>query len=972
MPPKKRIIRVNSTDDDVHLVVKEKGLGKDNKSLHSGRKEAWSADMADSRTRPTHWQFNKRGVHIKDKIMMQSDSDHLNGRAEVSSAIGGYKSKHYDETRSLNLHDGPNIIYSRDLQNRHYKHSDRDIYVEDYDGDYTTPKSHIRKRMQADDDLETESIRRHEMERGSDRVYRRTDFGETGSFRRSFRRQHAAQNDDTDGMNEGRDQLFIREGNTEILRLITRGRQEEDQNVSQQQRPVTLVQQPQYILVDSGKHLLMERFIEQQLLQQQELQNAPKQHSNTPSVILPNETMHSKSELNHLGATIRSKHGSEISSSSLSESKRTAYFNHELLETSLRQQNELLRQILLEKERLDQRQSELSTQREEMKLETQSLPGHSVIAMATQTDCTTSTQTDPQYLRPPKRQIRSDNDDSLSEDEDDFHLYIIKQSDDADGIRWIKKRKKYKRRKAREGDRRVVASVRRHIRTPILEESESPLEHEKQSKKHESSDEKKNYHETRTSVMRRKKNEEAVREQEKRQIEKSLEKSDTSEPSRKTSPSKNESSGPSRRTSPLKKDILLEITESLENSEQKIIIKSPRTDKKQKIEIELYDSDSEDEKVYAAKAGKLAEFLSEDSLEYDLEIQKPKDKRNAVFSRQGSSTEARESSDHDRLRVKSEEVLYSPREESKSDGSEKRKFRSTTNLLDPEDLVSTSKSSSPQRNNSNPKKNSDKKKVDVTKSTPRYMQWYNKNNAPAKPVAKKKEEEPPKKVKKTNKAPKSVLADTKSSSIKKVYPVEKKTDEIKTETSKKPEKQTRNTNKIKESQNTTNKSDKSQDEKPSADPSTFHPLVQHSEYRFEHPYSQVNGLTNGQPQYSATAPVGVPAPVTTSIQTSMLPPQPHQISVQPSDVPPHPTKKTPEKPPRPNLKKEASIGKLGHQPILKAPGIEEDYDSGIAMTSLVHDVMKRNQITEKKSIFTIAYDDIHTKQLRPDSTTPPY
>ncbi|GLV43635.1 Cadherin 86C [Carabus blaptoides fortunei] len=936
MPPKKRIIRVNSTDDDVHLVVKEKGLGKDSKSVQAGRKEAWSADMADSRTRPTHWQFNKRNVHIKDKTTVHggSEAEDMNGHAEVNSAIG-YKSKHIDETRSLHLHEGPHVIYSRELQNRHYRTNERDIYLEDYDGDYNTPKSHVRKRMQADEDLETESLRRHEMERGSDRVYRRNEFGETGSLRKSFRRQQATQDELQDGMNDGRDQLFIREGNTEILRLITRGRQEDERSMTQQQRPVTLVQQPQYILVDSGKHLLMERFIEQQLLQQQEHQNGSKQHSNAPSVILPNETLHTKSEQNQIPVPVQSTKGSESSSISLAETKRTAYniINHDLLETSLRQQNELLRQILLEKERLEQKQVEIA-QQEENRFETQSLPGQSVIAMATQTDCTTSTQTDPQHLRPPKRQIRSDNDESLSEEDDDFHLYIIKQSDDANGIRWMKKRKKLKRRRARDNERRVVAEVRRHIKTPILEESESPESFEKQV-----SSGKKNYYETRTSMLRKKKNEDVLaREAEKK------------------------SESDHNRRSPLKRDVLLEISESLERDHHQT--DSPKKKKHEEHKIEYYDSDTEDDaKLYALKAGKLADLFSEDSLDYEMEDMKgeeigsAKEKRNAVFSRQGSSTEQRESSAHERSRVKSAEKLYTPHDEA----DEKRKYHSSIDLHEAQVTEAPHEHTSYHHHDA--KKVPDKKKVDVTKSTPRYMQWYNKKDGKS-PPKKKETEEAAKKMKKTTtKVSKSLLADTKSSSIKKVYPTERKTD-MKGDSKKAEEVDKKDVEKkVKKEAEMSRKDSKEEDGTGGKTELKSHPLVQHSEYRFEHPYSNTHPASI-DPAQTATTPQ-VP---TVNLSSPKGPTQAQQISVQLSDLP----KQAPEKPPRPNLKKEASIGKIGQQTILKPPRVEEDYDSGIAMASLVHDAKKRNQITEKKSIFTIAYDDMHTKQLRPDSTTPPY
>jgi hypothetical protein len=62
--------------------------------------------------------------------------------------------------------------------------------------------------------------------------------------------------------------------------------------------------------------------------------------------------------------------------------------------------------------------------------------------------------------------------------------------------------------------------------------------------------------------------------------------------------------------------------------------------------------------------------------------------------------------------------------------------------------------------------------------------------------------------------------------------------------------------------------------------------------------------------------------------------------------------------------------------ILKVTVFDDDMDSGIAMSSLLMGgtgKKKRNQqLLEKKSVFTIAYDDMHTKQLRPDSSSPQY
>lgn len=247
-------------------------------------------------------------------------------------------------------------------------------------------------------DGDAESLRRHEMERGSDR----------GGSRRPLHRQQ--------NVEPPRDQFYIREGNAEILRLITRG--------GEQQRPITLMAEQPFVS-DSGKDILMQRFIEQQQSQ------APRGHQ----VLLPNSINKLQTE-------------------------------HELLEASLRQQNALLRQIILERER-----------EREMRLETQSLPA------GTQTDQDAGTQTEPRYLLPSRRRVRSDNDASDFSDEE------------TQSIR-ARSRRRY-------GKRGSKGSHRRKINTPILEESESNVEG---SQQRDASIETKfmGIKQTRTSLLRQK------------------------------------------------------------------------------------------------------------------------------------------------------------------------------------------------------------------------------------------------------------------------------------------------------------------------------------------------------------------------------------------------------------------------------------------------------------------------------------
>ncbi|XP_018332036.1 cadherin-86C-like [Agrilus planipennis] len=219
-------------------------------------------------------------------------------------------------------------------------------------------------------DNEVDSLRRHEMERGSDR---------------DLRRKVAHKRESLD-----RDHLYIREGNADILRLITRG--------GEQQAQRQYFVDNQNNLVDSGKDILLKRFMDQQ------------------------GTSH------------------QVKVGTLPHESHRAYEGQENLEAVLRQQNSLLRQIILERER-------------EVRLETQSLPA------GTQTDRNAGTQTEELYiLRPPQRKIYSDNDASDgSEAEEEILLTRLRG-----------RKKKERRRRALE--------IRRKITTPIREESEEYIE----------------------------------------------------------------------------------------------------------------------------------------------------------------------------------------------------------------------------------------------------------------------------------------------------------------------------------------------------------------------------------------------------------------------------------------------------------------------------------------------------------------
>lgn len=508
---------------------------------------------------------------------------------------------------------------------------------------------------------ETDSLRRHEMERGSER-----------EEVRRIRQQQQQQAQMT--QEQPRDQFYIREGNADILRLITRG--------GEQQRPVTLVADHPYI-IDSGKDILMRRYIDQQ---QSEAVRA--------SVLLPN-AIHRQSE-------------------------------NDLLEASLRQQNALLRQILLERER-------------DIRLETQSLPA------GTQTDHNACTQTEPFFLKPPRRKARSDNDASEASDDERSASY---------------------RRKRRSHRHRGTSPIRRKIRTPIQEESESNLD--SADRQQHRSESRYNFGHTKTSLLRKM-----------------------------ASDSRSRSS-----RSAIRKEVLREISDSLGHSVHSTqSVRSTRSNQ------------SDDS---------LSEYFTDDSLEE-----------------------------------------FSPRTIKTSSSSRPQRYHSETDLR----MDKTNDGMKKSLSQMDVRKAGKRKKYN--KSASRYMEWYDKNKSmetsrrngrkKSKQEDKMQKESADKRstaTKNVSKVSKRLLSDTQASLAKKVESAQKEVD-----ASAEVAVQIDNGSIV----NNTNVT------RPE------HPLLQHSERRFEIPY--------------------------------------------------------------------------------------EDNDSGIALT--------RPSIAQKKSVFTIAYTDMKTNQLRPESSTSP-
>lgn len=159
-----------------------------------------------------------------------------------------------------------------------------------------------------------------------------------------------------------------------------------------------------------------------------------------------------------------------------------------------------------------------------------------------------------------------------------------------------------------------------------------------------------------------------------------------------------------------------------------------------------------------------------------------------------------------------------------------------------------------------------------------------------------------------------------------------------------------------------------------------HPLLQHSEHRYEHQYENQNPLCYIQPTHipkylgqqpmprklaSEQQPIyvnqdDVKEPKQDIMESALT----HSISISTSY---EEDRKNPEV----HVSK-INIGGDNVPDITHRTKID-DNDSGIAMNTLVQqNNMKRLPITEKKSVFTIAYDDVQTKQLRPDSSSTSY
>ncbi|XP_045495385.1 cadherin-86C [Colias croceus] len=927
MPPRKRVIRVNSTEDDVHLVVRDKRVGNkttqniENKSIQASewrRREAWSAEQTDLRTKPTQWKFNKRNHRTKEMTKPSSTPGDIQQEFVHAAEDNDYK---YDDNRhSLRNRDGPKIIYTKEMQLQKTFANKHKEYIEDLENGYDRIAT-LHHRKEQDND----SIRRHEIDRGSDvGVVIKSELHKNIEDKDENKPKHEYHDKLHAPSSLGRDQYFIKEGNTEILRLVTRGNNEEERYVNlpvHQQRPVTLIPQTQYVVVDNGKELLMERFIREQGEEAKYIRERmnSKLVTDLDEVMVEKEVknngqkvhtdIHKIPEYNNfqtdVPGTVPIK--AEYLQSALLEIQNKSTLNQELLETSLRKQNELLHQILVEREKMFQNQETAS--QVESKLETQSLPGHSV--MATQTECHIGTQTEPQLFNDVKRKSRSDN-DSYSEDDSQ-----ISAKDETKKPTWLK-RKKPKKKIKHKDPRRSMRSyeVKRKIKTPILEESEvSPsLESEKRikiSKINERQEHIKNYGDVTKSTVITSKNE--------------------------TTSSTKIKLTDSDRKEKLKREILLEISDSLDEKLEPV--------KHKKLFLQRQDSPS--------KALALEYESSKDS--QSISSGTNHEQKHAIISKPDSSSSTRDHGLSAKVTSDLDDLEQSP--ESKKDESSRSKASDKN-----EEIKGVEATKAPQ------------------KSLPRYMQWYSKKGAtPSKPTV---ERTAPDKPKRPSKIKSEIgKSQDKVGRYGKIMPKDPHDNTEAKKNFKEKENEFIHPRLLKEGKVTP---------VPEGPLPDVHPLLQHSEHRYEHQYENQNPLCYIQPTHipkylknDSSAPA---LPRRQSIEQQPIYVNQDEVKTKEKQQESAESALTHSISISTNYDKERKAASEVHVSKINIGGETvptvnkivttkiDDNDSGIAMNTLAQQTsnIKRLPITEKKSVFTIAYDDVQTKQLRPDSSSTSY
>uniref|UniRef100_A0A182KDH2 Uncharacterized protein n=1 Tax=Anopheles christyi TaxID=43041 RepID=A0A182KDH2_9DIPT len=997
-----------------------------------GRREAWSAAnrSTDSRTKPTHWEYRGRRDIGKGTLAATGDDggddrdgepDHHgddtgnDGNERKRANDGGKLEKHTvkirSDMKSKSTKDDTHMHRSR----TNLLNADRDMYVEDVDEH--DPEYQSLKRIHhhhhhhhgaggnggkpvTDDALpiDDDSMRRHEMDRGSDLNYER---------RGSFKRQgHAAapqlvtHGDDI----EPRDQYFIKDGNAEILRLITRGRNEEEniyvnipQQQQQQQRAAAgAANQPQYIMVDNGgKEILMRRYIEEQANGKQIIREHYQLLPGTTFIqTIPNEVPVRRGEhvtevkigAAQAGGRSKEQVDGDVEGGRLKPAVSTHSLMHQELEHSLKQQNALLRQILLEKEKLEERYNQY-----EQALETQSLPCQSmaVVVAATQTDCDTGTQTDPVrggVGAGGRRRTKSENDDSLSEDEYEYVRYS--PPDSPDGVYLIKRRRHRKKTKHRGGgkgglvggeysggestgerksNRRiiVVESVKRKIRTPIQEEEDELLHHGREMRRdqHGQGSHRRGGQETRTSILRRKRNEELSR----------------------GSSNGNGSNGTGK-DHRLKRDVLMEISDSLHGEQggrgggaggggarRNNGAAGGGESRRKKVyrkNVKYYeDSDGSEKEVVVQKNYFSADSLDEitsDVEDYRYSVTKTS---KSVTVSPKTSVEQRISRRDDKTETTTTRIRLTT--------SESPSRRQSTGPAQPPPAPKGPAPKPPRMSKSLSKEEGlNEPPGEQHAVNPKYMDWYYNLGKESDSLEKRDGRKRPEAIGTTmltTTTTSSTTTITTGGSRKKGQdgegpqppaPGTKSKPEPAPRTS--PPKEARL---LKEDIQHARKVAQSQQQQQhqqgaGSEAGNSHPLLQHSEHRYEAEYG--------------TGPPVKPAPPD-KLPHYLYPETPPIVSrdnkVQIKIVDQSSSAAAAPAAPATGAKSNAIGGgstSTKNAKTLNVSTLEDDHDSGIAMNSLLHTKGKRNKIADKKSIFTIAYDDVRIRQIRSESDTPPF
>lgn len=835
-----------------------------------GGRQAWSAAgrSADSRTKPTHWKFAGGGDNDKklegyDNQVSLDDEEPPHERRKPIMKVKNEKRVTMKE--------------HNERQAKSQQHLSKTHHFEDVDYE-DQPEYH--KIEQPIDDY---SMQQHEIERGSDIEYTTNPKGEKGTR-----------------------ELFIKEGNAEILRLITRGKNEEE-NIYVNLPGRTNANDPQYIKTGEGggKEILMRRYIEEQANGKQII----REHYQ----IIPNHNM--------LNAGIAGSHaGSNVYQDphAIDEEKKRAEEERRIakeLEESLKHQNELLRQILLEKEKLEEKIEE-----QENALETQSLP--CAVAIATQTDCEATTQTDPINIQVEKRLSKSENDDSMSDDDYEYVKYT--PPDTPETVCWIK-RKRHRVKRYKNADRKHLSemeTVKRKIRTPILEETEdittsknSKIEKVRQKSPSKSSEifSKEAYSDSKKSALKlmKVKNDKLVK------------------------------------ADRLEKKLLTEISNSIE--EKKVVPKTlesndnirkhaPRIYKKN---VRYYGDSEGSEKEVVIKRN----YYSADSLDDDEDDDEPRPTSRSISPVPKPRAP----------RTGQRQIELVPEEKNRrlQPGGRPPKRPAPRPPFDtspkPRSRFYTSESNLVRRMR-------EEGIHDVPHGVSRYMDWYYSKNKD-KDISKKAEEkEEQKKVKGGRLRIKAAIRNGGVFNLKRISPARLSRSEEslnnykpnpapRNSPSKKPTMMKEDIEQAKLLQSKVYVKD------------TSHPLLQHSEHRFEHEYDKSTAMTHP-----------------TKLPHYMYPETPP--SIQQDVATQHTTCKS-SKPKVSPIKENEIKNSKSNVPLeqLNVSNLEDDHDSGIAMNSLLHSLSRgqaRNPIADKKSVFTIAYDGVRVEHIpSTDNGSPP-